>query len=105
MHEGVARRIKDIRLLTDDLHTRQIQHIETKMTSVKRDLLLYKETLDALSPFHVLERGYSIVTDRKEGKTITSSAFLSKGEDVSIVFKKGSADAQITNITRPQKET
>lgn len=51
-------------------------------------------TLDSLSPFKVLARGYSMVTD-KDGKIIASSENLKKDDIVIIKFSKGNAECVV----------
>ena len=51
-------------------------------------------TLDSLSPFKVLARGYSMVTD-KDGKIIASSENLKKDDIVNIKFSKGNAECVV----------
>lgn len=50
--------------------------------------------LDTLSPFKVLARGYSMVTD-KDGKIIVSSDNLKKDDVVNIKFSKGDAQCVV----------
>ena len=47
--------------------------------------------LDSLSPFKVLARGYSVVTNA-DGKIISASANLKKDDIINIKFSKGNAE-------------
>ncbi len=49
--------------------------------------------LDALSPLHVLQRGYTII--KKDQKAITTSKALNSGDRISITFKDGDIHAKI----------
>lgn len=51
--------------------------------------------LDSLSPLKVLERGYSLAF--REGRTATAAA-LSPGDEVSLRFHDGRAEAVITAV-------
>ena len=51
--------------------------------------------LNALSPLNVLDRGYSITTSNKTGKTVTSSQQVNKGDTVRIRLAKGQLDATV----------
>ena len=51
--------------------------------------------LDSLSPLKVLSRGYSLVY--KEGKLLSSSETLEKGDKVKLTFGSGGAEAEITD--------
>ena len=52
--------------------------------------------LNALSPFNVLSRGYSLV--EKNGVLIDSTDMLEKGDTVRIRFSDSSATAQIISM-------
>ena len=53
-----------------------------------------KARLESLSPFEILKRGYSIVTD-SSGKTIKEVDLSYKGKEINIRFNKGNARAKI----------
>lgn len=74
--------LKQIQLLTHHRHRDSVQHF-----------LRVAGKLDALSPFKVLGRGYSIVM--KEKKIITQGAELSSGDQVEIRFHRDSRRAVI----------
>lgn len=57
-------------------------------------LLRAKEKLSLLSPFGVLERGYSIVTD-SAGAIVRDASRLTAGDRVSVRFAKGTADLSV----------
>ncbi len=58
--------------------------------------------LDALSPLAVLSRGYSIV--EKDGGFVFGATDIKVGDNVSIRFKDGTADANINSIKISRKE-
>lgn len=65
--------------------------------SVAEEKMKFAKTaaaLDTLSPFKVLARGYSMVTD-KDGKIIASSENLKKDDIVNIKFSKGNAECVV----------
>jgi exodeoxyribonuclease VII large subunit len=51
--------------------------------------------LEALSPLRVLERGYSICIDAVSGELIQDSGMVSKGDQVSVILRKGSLDCEV----------
>lgn len=57
-------------------------------------------TLNALSPFNVLTRGYSIV--QKDTSVITSAQELSDGDRITIRFRDDELSATLTDITRKE---
>ena len=54
--------------------------------------------LDALSPFHVLKRGYSICLDAQSGRLIQDSSAVKKGDQVTVVLRKGSIDCTVNQV-------
>ena len=88
-----------IQLLSSDLDTKKEAFVEAGK-SIIEDL---QETLDrkedqirALSPLHVLERGFAFV--RKEGHSASSVEELKNGDSIEVVMKDGSAIAEIMEI-------
>ncbi len=53
--------------------------------------------LDTLSPFKILARGYSVVTD-SDGRVVSSSENLNKDDVLNIKFSKGSAECVVKSI-------
>ena len=78
----------------------QTMRIQLERQTARRDKS--HETLLALSPLSVLNRGYSLVRD-KEGVPVISAKKLKQGQAVDIVWHDGKADATITK-TYPGKE-
>lgn len=60
------------------------------------ELSLLEQTIALAHPQRILNMGYSIV--RKQGKSISSTADLSIGEQLSITLKDGSIDTIVTHI-------
>ena len=54
--------------------------------------------LDALSPFHVLKRGYSMCLDAQSGKLIQDSSAVKKGDQVTVILRKGSIDCTVNKV-------
>ena len=82
--------------------TRLNQNISA--VSVLSEQLLYKRRLelvncasklDGLSPLKVLTRGFSAVT---KDKNIVTAKGLSAGDEISILFHDGTADARVTSV-------
>ena len=61
------------------------------------DSLLQKS--EALSPYGVLERGYSYVTDG-DGHTLTSVNSVREGSDIRLRLRDGSADATVKKVMK-----
>lgn len=58
--------------------------------------------LDAINPLAILGRGYS-VSKKSDGSIIGSVTKLSEGEDISILFADGEANARILTVTKSKK--
>ena len=72
----------------------------TAMLSRRRDRLgSAAGRLDAINPLAVLGRGYS-VAKKNDGSIIGSAAKLKEGEDISILFADGEAQARILTVTK-----
>ncbi len=82
----------------------RIQHLEyllkqlpSKVTEIKVKIEALERILSSLNPLNVLERGYALVVG-PAGKVINSAKQLKIGENISLNFKQGKADAAITKI-------
>lgn len=53
--------------------------------------------LEALDPYNVLGRGYSMVTD-ENGKALTSTRSVKKGKNIIVRMRDGSIDAEIKEV-------
>ncbi|MBR5528402.1 MAG: exodeoxyribonuclease VII large subunit [Clostridia bacterium] len=73
--------------------------MEKQLSASKSKLSEKTARLSALSPLSVISRGYSVVTD-SDGKAITNSTSLNIGQHISLRFDKGSAKAEILEITK-----
>mgnify|MGYP003601068836 FL=1 len=54
--------------------------------------------LEAVSPQHILERGFSVVKNSR-GQVIRSAALLKQGQKLHITFADGEADVRVTAET------
>ncbi len=61
------------------------------------------ESLTALSPQGVLDRGYAIVRRKEEGTVITDAASTAAGEEVSVIFAGSELDAQVKETRTREK--
>lgn len=92
------RRIRQERLLLDELLS-SLQRAMKSELRLKRSLLEQKAAvLETLSPLKILARGYSIVRRHPQREIITDSSTLSKGELLDISFHKGKALCSVLSI-------
>jgi exodeoxyribonuclease VII large subunit len=54
-------------------------------------------SLNSLSPLKVFDRGYSLC--EKEGQPVKSASALSKGDQITLRFADGSAEAEVTGVS------
>ncbi len=96
--EKVEQKIAMMRLKNDDVLTQMCESVNKKITSRRRDYDVLSATLLALSPYNILERGYSIVT--KEGKVspIKDVSEIQRDENITITFHKGKAIVRVNEI-------
>ena len=76
----------------------KIQTLYSKHLSEKKNLITsYSSQIEQLNPFNVLERGYSIVRNKK-GVVVKSIDDISLKDKISVTSAKISYEADITNI-------
>lgn len=88
--------IMQLGLRVDELETRLNNSMQNFLHLKSNQVKNYKDRLTALSPLHVLERGYAIVF--KDGKAIKSTQELKEKEEVSVTLYKGKFDALVKQI-------
>lgn len=96
--ERLLRRIEEktvnAYILAEHMQNRINSCIESKAEKAEMNFDLITEKLKLLSPLNVLKRGYAAVFDN-ENKTISSVKTLTEGDNITIRFFDGSADAVI----------
>ena len=90
-------RLNKKRMTLDSLSTSMQHSIETLLSQRKAKAELLTHKMQALSPLAVLERGYSIVTD-KNGNVIKSVSGVSAGDDISIKLSDGRILADVQEV-------
>lgn len=90
--------INDRRLRLDYLQQKLGNAGERTMAGKKQRFIFLTAKLDAMSPFKVLTRGYSLVKD-KDGNIVRSSHALTPGDDLNITFREGSVTATIKEVS------
>ena len=72
--------------------------VASAMQREQQRLLALDEKATLLSPVNTLQRGYSLV--RLDGKCVTAADQLHPGDNISIQFATGDADATVTELRR-----
>lgn len=91
-----TKRFPDLHMRLDGLAERLKYSVETKISQGSQSVIKLESNLKHLSPMHILEKGYAVVTAK--GSSVKSSASIKKGSQVDIRFHKGSAQADVTKI-------
>ncbi len=81
--------------LMENAMTAKFNHLKDRLASTAGKL-------DAINPLAILGRGYSIAK-KNDGSIIGSAAKLKEGEDISILFADGEAEARILTVTRSKR--
>ncbi len=80
-------------------HSQTMHHmVEQAYLVAAQTLARQTDLLDALNPQAALKRGYAVVRGRLNNKFITSVKSLRPGDDITIDWQDGSADATISSI-------
>ncbi len=90
--------IEDRRLRLDFLQQKLRNSGERSVAVRKQRFIFLTAKLDAMSPFKVLTRGYSLVKDSKEN-VVRSSRDLTPGEDIIVTFRDGSVTATVKEVS------
>lgn len=91
-----ATRLRDNRQRLVDLEEELRGAMKEKIKTERHTLSLYLERYKGLSPLNKLNQGYSFVTDR-EGKAVTSTGQVQKGEFLEISVTDGVIEAEVVN--------
>ena len=85
--------IRNKRQQCDELNEKLINILNGMVQSARHRLQVADTGLQALNPYRVLERGYSIVRD-KEGHLITDGEQINSGDLLEVMGAKGSFEAR-----------
>lgn len=91
-----ATRLRDNHQRLVDLEEELRGAMKEKIKTDRHTLSLYLERYKGLSPLNKLNQGYSFVTDR-EGKAVTSTSQVQKGEFLEISVTDGVIEAEVVN--------
>ena len=93
VHPG--KKLKENRASLNALHARIRERMQYWLQMERKRLSGAKQSLELLSPYQVLSRGYAIVM--KGDSVVTSMEQLSKGDRLRIRFKDGAVCASVMN--------
>jgi exodeoxyribonuclease VII large subunit len=79
----------------DDAKEALVEGIRGCAGAARTRLELAAALLESCSPLDILKRGYAIVRRQKSGELVRSASVLAAGDEISIRFYEGEADATI----------
>jgi len=85
------------------LHSRLNRATESKLANERTRLASIEASLHTIHPKRVLERGYAM-TQTKDGTVVTNTKMLELGQEFSLHFVDGSAEAAVTQIHTMEEE-
>ncbi|MFN8625406.1 MAG: exodeoxyribonuclease VII large subunit [Candidatus Binatia bacterium] len=91
--------LKNMQQRIDELSERTLRAAGARLRFAQQQLRGTAERLQALSPLAVLQRGYSITRHASDGAVVRDAATLHAGEDLRLMFARGSARVRVDETT------
>jgi exodeoxyribonuclease VII large subunit len=92
----IANRQQTLDYIGEKMRNSIMNKIETNLVNLNH----MGEKLEALSPYNVLDRGYTMIREQKSGRIIGRASKIKIDEKIEILFADGTAPALITEIPR-----
>lgn len=90
--------LKIVQQRVDELHERATRAIALQLERRRALISRYAESLHALSPLAVLQRGYAIARAESDGRVITRARDTRVGDRLRLTFLEGAVMARIEDI-------
>jgi exodeoxyribonuclease VII large subunit len=97
------RHLLELRLERNEASERLERAIGERLAARRTSLATCEARLTALSPRHVLERGYCLVR-RPDGTLLRAAAQLSVGDPIRVEFARSDADARIERVRTGEED-
>jgi exodeoxyribonuclease VII large subunit len=88
--------VREMRMRTARLGNNLVHGATSALAGRRRQLGAIAGTLDALSPLKVLDRGYAVVTDKRNSRTVLDAAAVEIGDELDIRLARGRLSARTT---------
>ncbi|ADK80470.1 exodeoxyribonuclease VII large subunit [Sediminispirochaeta smaragdinae] len=98
MKERMQRLLQPRRLELDDQREEAVRAIGEKITAERHRLALIIKELETSNPLAILQKGYAVVSRKRDNGLVTDAAEERLGEALCIRLAKGSVDATIEEI-------
>lgn len=103
MARNISFSIKENQQTLDYLYTGMNNYINKRIDFSKETLSSLGDNLNNLSPLSTIKRGYSIIQNEYDNKTITKTDEVKVGDRVKILLKDGSLKCNIDNVEKGEK--
>ena len=97
-HAQLESRLNRVRMTLDSDTVSLSHRMESLISARKSKAELFRHKIMALSPFSVLERGYSITSD-SQGRTVRSASQVSCGDKLTLTLKDGKITTLAQEVT------
>ena len=91
---GLRTRMNYEQMHVDDIFYQMKDDMDMIISINSKSIAQHREIMETASPYRILERGYSFVTD-KNGRILRSVDDISQGDSVKLKLSDGYADAEI----------
>jgi len=100
LQDKVNRLIREKQMSLDDLTRSLAATMETTLTRLRGRFEKLVGQLNVLSPLATLSRGYSIVSRRRDGKTVLSINDVAPGEEISTLVPDGRVYSRVRDVEK-----
>ena len=100
LQDKVNRLIREKQMSLDDLTRSLTATMETTLTRLRGRFEKLVGQLNVLSPLATLSRGYSIVSRRRDGKTVLSINDVAQGEEISTLVPDGRVYSRVRDVEK-----
>ena len=97
MAESIRNKLTEMQDDVSSLKEELDESIKEYLVEQKRNLKVYQDQLEALSPLKVLNRGFSITQD-ENGKVITSVKDVKVGDSITTIVKDGTINSKVEKV-------
>lgn len=103
LDRALSNRVEMFSMRLDSLSGSFRHHMASRLENLERDIENCSGRLGSLNPFRVLERGYSIVSEKKTGRVVEDSSTLRKSDGLVVRFHRGRAFCTVDGTENPKK--
>jgi exodeoxyribonuclease VII large subunit len=98
-----AERLHELARRIDELESRLRRALAARFQCARQDIAAAGQTLEALSPLKVLERGYSVTRLIPSGTVVRSSADARPGDLIETLLQSGRLKSRVEEVSKTEK--